>query len=204
MLKDTFFKLLSKYNASKEQKEALWNEIEQNYSNRNRHYHSLEHLDKMLFYLTKIKAKIQNWETILFALYYHDIIYNSRKSNNEEESAKLAKKRMLEISIPNDIIQQSTAQIIATKKHSISENSDTNYLLDVDLSILGQNWKTYLTYTKNVRKEYAIYPDFLYKPGRKKVLHHFLNMERIFKTDYFYDLFEKQAKENLKRELDLF
>lgn len=204
MLKDTFFKLLSKYNASKEQKETLWNEIEQNYSNRNRHYHSLEHLDKMLFYLTKIKAKIQNWEPILFTLYYHDIIYNSRKSNNEEESAKLAKKRMLELSIPNDIIQQSTAQIIATKKHSISENSDTNYLLDIDLSILGQNWKTYLTYTKNVRKEYAIYPDFLYKPGRKKVLHHFLNMERIFKTDYFYDLFEKQAKENLKRELDLF
>ena len=59
----------------------------------------------------------------------------------------------------------------------------------------------YDTYCQQVRKEYSIYPDFLYKPGRKKVLEHFLNMERIFKTTYFFDLYEAQARENLRREL---
>jgi predicted metal-dependent HD superfamily phosphohydrolase len=28
-------------------------------------------------------------------------------------------------------------------------------------------------------------------------------MDRIYKTDYFYDRYEKQAKENLQKELDL-
>jgi predicted metal-dependent HD superfamily phosphohydrolase len=40
--------------------------------------------------------------------------------------------------------------------------------LDADLSILGKDLDTYLAYTKMIRKEYSIYPDFLYKPGRKK------------------------------------
>jgi len=58
-------------------------------------------------------------------------------------------------------------------------------------------------YYKNARKEYAIFPDFVYKPGRKKVLLHFLAMERIFKTDYFFHKFEMQAKQNLQKELEM-
>jgi len=59
----------------------------------------------------------------------------------------------------------------------------------------------YENYTHQLRKEYAVYPDLLYNEGRKKVLMHFLEMNRIFKTDEFYNQFEKQARENLKREL---
>jgi predicted metal-dependent HD superfamily phosphohydrolase len=42
-----------------------------------------------------------------------------------------------------------------------------------------------------------MYPDFLYKPGRRKVLTHFLEMERIFKSDHFYQKYEEQARKNL-------
>jgi predicted metal-dependent HD superfamily phosphohydrolase len=52
-----------------------------------------------------------------------------------------------------------------------------------------------------VRKEYLIYPDLIYNPGRKKVLHHFLAMDRIFKTDFFYNKFEQQARQNLRKEI---
>jgi predicted metal-dependent HD superfamily phosphohydrolase len=61
----------------------------------------------------------------------------------------------------------------------------------------------YSDYYKNVRKEYSIYPNLLYNPGRKKVLKHFLAMGKIFKTDYFYQKFEKNARLNLQKELDL-
>jgi predicted metal-dependent HD superfamily phosphohydrolase len=49
----------------------------------------------------------------------------------------------------------------------------------------------------------TIFPDFVYKPGRKKVLLHFLAMERIFKTDYFFHKFELLAKQNLQKELEM-
>lgn len=202
MLKETFIELLTKYTDNDSLKNKLWTEIEKNYSSKKRYYHTLQHLDNLLSQLTDVKSEIQNWETILFTLFYHDIIYNSIKSDNEEKSAELAEKRMKQISVPNDKIELCKKQILATKSHIKSTESDTNYFTDADLSVLGQNWETYLLYYKNVRKEYSIYPILVYNSGRKKVLNHFLSMDRIFKTDFFYNKFEKQAKQNLKQEIE--
>jgi len=66
---------------------------------------------------------------------------------------------------------------------------------------LGQPSDVYEQYCGQIRKEYSIYPDIVYKPGRKKVLIHFLNMEKIFKTSFFYDKYELQARANLESEL---
>ena len=151
--------------------------------------------------MTEVKSEIQNWESILFTLFYHDIIYTALKSNNEENSALLAENRMQQLSVSSDITERCKKQILATKSHAKSTDSDTNYFTDADISVLGQTWEIYSLYYKNVRKEYAIYPDFIYNSGRKKVIQYFLSMDSIFKTDYFYNKFEKVAKENLNKEL---
>lgn len=203
MLKETFIELVKRYTDNVSLANELWTEIEANYSAKKRHYHTLQHLDNLFHQLFPIKEKLEDWETILFSLYYHDVVYNATKSDNEEKSAALAEKRLKQISVPLEIIERCKEQILATKSHTPSPHSDTNYFTDADLSILGQDWETYFIYCKNVRKEYSIYPDLLYNPGRKKVLKHFLTMEKIFKTDLFYDRFEKQAKENLSKEIEL-
>jgi predicted metal-dependent HD superfamily phosphohydrolase len=203
VLKNTFLKLLSEYTNNDNSINELWTEIEKNYTHKKRHYHTLLHIQNLLDQLTAVKDAIQNWDCILFTLYYHDIIYSALKSDNEEQSALLAKKRMQQISVSSEIIELCTKQILATKSHIKSIDSDTNYFTDADLSVLGQSWETYTQYYKSIRKEYSIYPDLMYNPGRKKVLHHFLAMESIFKTSYFYDKFELQAKQNLQMELDV-
>lgn len=203
MLKQTFIGLLKNYTDNDRLANELWTEIEKNYSSKKRHYHTLQHLENLLVQLTEVKMEIQNWETILFTLYYHDIIYNSLKSDNEDKSAEFAEKRMKQISVPVELIELCKQQILATKSHIKSTDSDTNYFTDADLSVLGKLWETYSLYCKNVRKEYSIYPDLVYNPGRKKVLHHFLSMDRIFKTDFLYNKFEIQAKQNLQKEIEL-
>lgn len=203
MLKDTFTGLLKNYTDNSRLVSELWAEIDEHYSGKKRHYHTLQHLDNLLAQLTGVKEEIQNWETILFTLYYHDIIYNPLKSDNEEKSAELAEKRMKQISIPDQMIDLCKRQILATKSHLRSIDSDTNYFTDADLSTFGQNWEAYSLYYKNVRKEYSIYPDLVYNPGRKKVLEHFLAMDRIFKTEFFYNKFEMQARQNLQKEIAL-
>lgn len=180
----------------------FWIEIETNYSSNGRHYHTLQHLENLFIQLTEIKSDIHNWETILFTLYYHDIVYHSLKSDNEEKSAELAEKRLKQISVSNKTIELCKNQFLATKTHVHSTNSDTNYFTDADLAVLGQNWETYSMYYKNIRKEYSIFSDIDYNQGRKKVLNHFLKMERIFKTEYFYKKFEMQAKQNLIKEFN--
>jgi len=203
VLKETFIGLLTNYTDNDSLTNELWTEIEKNYTSKKRHYHTLQHLDNLLKQLTEVKDEIQNWNAILFTLYYHDIIYNSLKSDNEEKSAGLAEKRLKQISVSIETIELCITQILATKSHLKSTDSDTNYFTDADLSVLGQNWETYSLYYKNVRKEYSIYPDLVYNPGRKKVLKHFLSMNRIYKTDFFFCKFETQAKRNLTNELNL-
>ena len=202
MLKETFIELLTNYTNDYSLIIELWAEIEQNYSTPKRHYHTLSHLDSLLKQLLEVKDNIEIWETILFTLFYHDIIYNALKSDNEEQSARLAENRMKQINVPYQIIENCKSQILATKKHFENSNSDTNYFTDADLSVLGQDYETYKTYFQNVRKEYSIYPNIIYNSGRKKVLKHFLEMERIYKTEYFYGTFENQAKLNLQTEFE--
>jgi predicted metal-dependent HD superfamily phosphohydrolase len=142
-----------------------------------------------------------NFNNISFSVFYHDVIYDATSKLNEEKSAEFAQSRLQKSGLNEYDLSEISKQILATKSHQKSENSDINYLLDADLSILGKDSETYLDYTKKIRKEYSIYPDFLYKPGRKKVLQHFLELENIFKTEDFRDRYELQAKENIEVEI---
>ena len=201
MLKNIFIDLVKKFEIDDFKIEILWVEIKKNYSNKKRFYHNLSHLDNLYLELLNVKNEIEDWDTLLFTLFYHDIIYNSTSKENEEKSAELAKLRLNEIGFDEVKVEKCFEQILATKSHENSSNKDTNIFTDADLSILGQDWDLYSQYYKNVRKEYSVYPDFLYIPGRKKVLEHFITMPRIFKTDLFFERFEKKAKINLEKEL---
>lgn len=196
--------MLARFDSNQSLVSKLWNEIETNYSGKKRHYHNLTHLNDLYEQLVPVKPQINNWNIIMFSLFYHDVIYDASKSNNEEKSAELAKKRMHELGIPNEDINSCVEQIIATKSHSIAKNIDTNYFTDADLSILGREWNRYEVYCQQIRKEYSIYPNFLYKKGRRKVVQHFISMEKIFKTEEFYNKYENQARSNLQKELQTF
>ncbi len=197
----TFETVWSKYSTGSNRIAALWAEVENNYSGKGRHYHTLIHLENLLTQLLEVKSSIKDWDTMLFSLFYHDIIYNVLKSDNEEKSAMFAASRMHELSLPNSSIERCKHQILATQKHQPDPDSDTNYFTDADLSVLGQKWDIYWEYAQNVRKEYAIYPDLLYRPGRIKVLRHFLDKPRIYHTPYFGGKYEAQARANMEAEL---
>lgn len=202
MLERAFTDLIKQYTSDDRLINRLWNEISTAYTKRNRHYHTLQHLENLLYYIAEVKHQIIHWNTVLFALYYHDIVYNTLKHNNEEKSAILAAKRMTEIGVDPGTINKCYDTISATKKHSWNEDNDINLFTDADLSILGAERNIYEAYLKQIRKEYAIYPDMMYKPGRKKILQHFLSMERIYKTEYFCNKLEIKARQNLQEELN--
>lgn len=200
-LKERFFRICFDYTKNETLADQLWCEIEKKYSEKGRHYHNLNHLENMFSELELVKVKILNFNNISFSVFYHDVIYDATSKLNEEKSAEFAKLKLESLMVNEKDRTEISQQILATKSHQLSENSDINYLLDADLSVLGKDTQTYSEYTKQIRKEYAIYPDFLYKPGRRKVLQHFLKLESIFKTENFRDKYENQAKENIGFEL---
>lgn len=158
----------------------------------------------MLHHAFDQQRHIKDFDTLLFSIFYHDFIYNAKFKDNEEKSAEVATDRLNQLGVPEEMITKCHDQIIATKTHlSSTDDPDTDYLLDIDLSILGDSWKKYQKYYQGVREEYNMYPDLLYRPGRKNVLKHFLKMNQIYKTEIFSNKLETKARENLKRELEL-
>lgn len=202
MLETTFKSLIGRYNENPEVSKALWIKLVKNYAEVNRHYHTTDHLNYLLRQILPFKDRVNNWDALLFALYYHDVVYNVLQTDNEEKSALHAQETLEALNISREIIDTCRRHILATKTHATSSDPDTNLFIDADLSVLGQNWSDYQTYCQQIRNEYEAYPDTVYTSGRKKVLQHFLEMDRIYKTQFFTDTFEENARRNLKKEIE--
>ena len=179
----------------------LWQEIAWHYGEKGRYYHTLAHLEHLLGELAPYQRLLADPDAVLFALFYHDLIYRPTRPDNEEKSAARAGARLRELGVPAPIIARCEAHILATRHGDGEVERDTALFTDADLSILGAEPAAYFAYAEKVRKEYGIFPDLIYKPGRRKVLKHFLVRRRIFRTDEFADQYEAAARRNLEQEL---
>jgi predicted metal-dependent HD superfamily phosphohydrolase len=180
---------------------SLWMELEKAYSAASRQYHNVTHLKEMIALFDIHHTRLQQPTEILYSIFYHDIVYKTTRKDNELKSAELAL-----ANLPQDAKldkQLVFDAICATQLHQHNTNEDINYLIDFDLKILSKPWDEYLLYCQQIRKEYKIYPNILYKPGRKKALQHFLEQEFVYNTALFRELYDAVAKENLSNEISL-
>lgn len=200
-LEKIYFELLLNIGFTANEIQQKWLDLEKAYSKKSRHYHNLTHLKEMMESFEIYRNKLQYPNEILFSIFYHDYIYKSSKKDNELKSAKFAQ----EILTGNSNLNQQLVfdAICATQQHLHNKIQDINWLIDFDLKILAKDWEDYKTYFEQIRKEYRIYPDFLYKPGRAKALKHFLENEFIFQTEEFRGLYEEKARTNIEKEISL-
>jgi predicted metal-dependent HD superfamily phosphohydrolase len=201
-LQHKYTELLSKIGFEENTILRLWLDLEKAYSSKSRYYHNLNHLSEMTAYYDLYASNLKFPNEVLYAIFYHDIIYKVTRKDNELKSAEYA----LEILPINAKLNKELVfdMICATQLHQFNDNEDINWLIDFDLKILAKDWDDYKIYFEQIRKEYKIYPNILYKPGRKKALEHFLENEFIFQTKEFRNKYEGKARENIKQEINLF
>jgi predicted metal-dependent HD superfamily phosphohydrolase len=195
-LKKEFTTLTQNYTQDKNLINTSWQKIESAYERRE--YHNLSHLENMYVLLCEVKSEIEDWECLMYAMFYHDFIYDASRNDNEKRSADLSKGELKKLSVPSNEQKKVYRLIMATKGHSEQKDKDGAFFVDVDLAILGMS--DYDAYTLAIRKEYAVFSDKVYVEGRKKVIGYFLAQKRIYNSDYFYDKFELSARDNLQKE----
>lgn len=181
--------------------QQLWYEVVTAHNARGRHYHTLLHLEDLHTKLTALHNTLQDPGAVLLAIVYHDFVYSTMSKDNESRSATVLRDRMRTCNMPVALVERAAQHILATAQHGPSSDPDTDLFTDADLSILGATPERYRLYAQQVRREYRRFPDLLYNPGRRKVLAHFLAMPQLFKTPYFRERYEEQARVNLKAEL---
>ena len=185
--------------------DRFFSELAKKYTSSRRHYHNLQHIQALLSFCESYANELNDGDVVAFAVFYHDIIYNVLRKDNEPRSAQLAVKRLAALSVPPEKTEQVKLYIEATQTHAITAAvthiTDLQLFLDFDMSILGAGWNDYEAYIRQVRREYRIYPDKLYYPGRQQFLKHCLQAEYIFQTPVFRDRYEARARENMAKEL---
>ncbi|AWO00409.1 hypothetical protein DLD77_01140 [Chitinophaga alhagiae] len=202
-IKENWMQLTSKTGCTTESALTGIDHIIRQYSAAGRHYHNLEHLCDLLYLQQQYAPLVIDNDSLLYAIFFHDIIYAVTRKDNEEKSAQEALRFLQNTSLPADRQQKIYGYIAATAGHlNPLADPDLDYLLDFDLYILGTPPAQYSAYAKMVRKEYWLYPDFMYRKGRKKVLQHFLGQPHIYKTPAFREKYEQKARENMERELE--
>ena len=179
---------------------AHWATVRGRYTGRGRHYHSLAHLAEMLALLDEHAGPTADRTAVELAVYYHDLIYDPLRRDNEAKSARAAERLLSEVTGARRI-SKVAAMIEATAAHAPAEDGDTALLLDVDLAILGAAPERYDAYARAVRKEYWMYPGPIYRRGRRRALEGFLAAAHIYQGEAFRQNFETRARKNVGREL---
>ena len=184
--------------------EQCFQEITVAYNEPHRYYHNLNHLEHMFRELEccKTDSGFNVSNEMLWAVWYHDIVYKPGAKNNEKRSAEIAKNSLLELGISKENTDRVFELIMATKIHQCDSNDcEIQMFLDADMAILGSNKSTYSIYCETVRKEHSSIPGFLFNKGRKKFLASVLKQDDIFLSNYFNNKYEKIARENIQEEL---
>ena len=169
------------------------------YSEKHRFYHTKNHISECLENLDWALS-IGHWDyipEIEMALWYHDIVYDTKGINNELASAQLCKTFLQNSGVATDHVETIHNMIMATKHTALPGTESAKLIVDIDLAILGEKQERFLEYESQIRKEYRWVPWFVYKNKRREILSSFLDRPRIYFTDVFYNTFEDQARNNI-------
>ena len=171
-----------------------------------RHYHTAQHVRWVLRHIDELAAfePVDHRADVVAAAFYHDAIYDPTRSDNEWQSAQLARRDLTTLGRSAERVERVARLIEATAHGADSDaplDADTAVLLDADLAVLGAEPAAYSAYVAGVRQEYAHVADVDWRAGRGAVLEGFLARETIFSTATAREWWEAQARGNLTAEL---
>jgi predicted metal-dependent HD superfamily phosphohydrolase len=196
--------LTAPFLADATRRDAMLHQLTAAYTASGRHYHSLRHVGVLLNAVQQAAASVQDMAVVQLAVWFHDAVYNSLRDDNEARSAELALKFLAETTLPPDRQQRVAFLIERTKDHTRPQppnDTDLHLFLDADLGILGVPEAAYWEYARQVRQEYRLVPDILYRRGRRKVLEKLLTTPVLYQTEAYRTRLDAAARRNLQAEL---
>jgi predicted metal-dependent HD superfamily phosphohydrolase len=173
-------------------------ELASAYAAPGRHYHNLAHIEDCLAALARVEGISANDRELLSeAIWWHDVVYDPARSDNEELSAQLAERHLRA-----DISSEVGRLIRLTRTHDVKADDRLGaILISIDLSILGAEPARYDAYAAAIRQEFIHVSDADYRAGRAAVLRRFAARQVIYPDAGFAATYDQRARDNLAREL---
>jgi predicted metal-dependent HD superfamily phosphohydrolase len=168
------------------------------YAASGRHYHNFAHIEDCLAALARVGGlSAAERERLTEAIWWHDVVYDPTRADNEERSAALAEQH-----VRAELRPEVGRLIRLTKTHDVAAGDRLGaILISIDLSILGAEPARYDSYAAAIRREFSHVSEGDYRTGRTRVLRRFAAREVIFPDSDFAAKYDRQARDNLAREL---
>ncbi|MCK5902041.1 MAG: hypothetical protein KAG28_02740 [Cocleimonas sp.] len=195
-----WFALLKDQQVSQQLKYNAFQALQHHYGEPHRFYHTFEHIQTCLNHLDLVRENVKKADILELALWFHDVIYQVDTDNasmNEVYSAEYAAEQLAQLGFSVTFQQQVYHLILLTQHPSQPKTQDEQFLIDIDLSILGAKATYFSAYEANIRQEYAAINSLIYRQGRYKVLQGFIQQPRLYQSSYFFKNKEQQARKNL-------
>lgn len=191
--------------------EPIYDKIKSRYGEPHRFYHNMVHLVDLFSEFNQVKNELSSPDDVALAIWMHDEIYNTHSKTNERKSAQIAMGRLMgwwdnkyHLCAARPWRAISVYKLIADSTHNKKTFfRDTKYFLDIDLAPLGYSEEYFKKVEKALRKEYEWVSEKMYRETRIDMLKLFLDKKHIYRTERFRDLYETQAKTNLKNSIDM-
>jgi predicted metal-dependent HD superfamily phosphohydrolase len=179
-------------------RDKVFRSLDVHYSDSHRFYHNWDHILDCLRKHDEYIKYTDGLDVITeAAIWFHDVIYDTKKQDNEKRSANFFVEACKDFDTEELNISAVANAIRGTKTHESTCLVSNQVLYDIDLSILGADKADFNQYDWEIRQEYAWVPDPMFNPKRAEVLSKFLERDKIYQTDYFQSRYEEQARKNL-------
>ncbi len=177
----------------------VFSRLQQEYETPPREYHNLSHVAYCLTHFDAWVGECDHPAAVELAIWFHDVVYDVRRTDNEEQSALLAQQLLADMKVAGWVAQDVTRLILATKHQESTESADDKLMQDVDLAILGAPAEVFDRYERAIRQEYAWVEERTWRRKRSAFLQSLLARSRIYQTTSAYQACERAAYDNLER-----
>lgn len=181
--------------------------IFEQYAQPHRAWHNLCHLSHSWNALVQAAPSIlqegENYRILLEANQFHDIVYDTRRGDNEIESIRQYKQQCESseykhtMTVAQLILSTVTHQVPSSWEQDVRRRHLNQLFLDSDLAIFAEAYELVDFYDEAIRQEYSHVPDMQFYQARLEILRKF-NARQIFLSEEFSTK-ENIAHENLER-----
>lgn len=176
-----------------------FDQLVSHYREPHRGYHNLDHIADCLHQFDTVRHMAPEPDAIEAALWFHDVIYDPRGSDNEGASAAYAEAALDRLGSDEPFRHEVVRLILLTRHKEAPADLGGQLMVDTDLASLGAPAAVFDENGRNIRQEFAHVDDATYQRSRAQILRSFLARPRIYFTDVFFHRFEEPARANLRR-----
>ena len=188
--------------ASPEVRRDVFDALIAAYTAPDRHYHDIRHIAACLREFDSVRPLATNAQAVEAAIWFHDVVYDGHRQDNEERSADVAMDALARLGA-DDALRNAVRDLVLFTRHDHTPpTNDGKLMVDIDLASLGLPAEMFDANGDAIRLEYAHVPEADFRKGRASLLGRFLSRPRIYLTDEFYSRYEEQARKNLRRSLN--